>query len=349
MPPSKPNEIFGIQILRGLAAVAVVIHHALEVSNVSAGRFSPEWLTTSGAAGVDIFFVISGFIMVYTSFQPGREPMRPMTFLKKRALRIYPFYWVCLAAMALLFTVGLLKSHDLSVTQFLLSAALFPGDPVIGVSWTLSYEIFFYIIFGAALYSGSRQMTALIAILAIAAAIIAGSFTGIGFLADPITVEFCFGVLLALLAGQAPKGRAILLLGLTAWVFVILAPIAVPHQSTKGLDGWARVVAWGIPATVIVASSLHFSRPTSRLGRGMLLMGDASYAIYLTHGFGMIAYGWFLGKTGLNAVHQLPVVVIVSIACVFGGVVAHLAVEAPLNRMLRGDRAFRKMPQPEAP
>jgi peptidoglycan/LPS O-acetylase OafA/YrhL len=142
MPPTKPHEVFGIQILRGVAALAVVIHHALEMSNGSVGRFSPDWLTTSGAAGVDIFFVISGFIMVHTSFLSGCAPLRPLIFLKKRALRIYPFYWICLIAMSLLFAVGFMKSHNINMTKFLLSALLFPGDPLIDVSWTLSYEVF---------------------------------------------------------------------------------------------------------------------------------------------------------------------------------------------------------------
>jgi exopolysaccharide production protein ExoZ len=74
------NELFGIQMLRGIAALAVVLHHSLEESNGSTGRFSPDWATTFGASGVDIFFVISGLIMFYTSFPDLRQPISPAKF-----------------------------------------------------------------------------------------------------------------------------------------------------------------------------------------------------------------------------------------------------------------------------
>ena len=89
-------ELVGIQMLRGIAASLVVFHHSLEESLASAvPPTSPDWLTTFGASGVDIFFVISGFIMVYTSFPLRRPPVRPINFVVKRASRIYPFYWFC--------------------------------------------------------------------------------------------------------------------------------------------------------------------------------------------------------------------------------------------------------------
>ena len=74
----------------------------------------------------------------------------------------------------------------------------------------------------------------------------------------------------------------------------------------------------------------------------MLLLGDASYALYLTHIFGMIAYGWLLKTTALGGLHQLLPVIAVCLLCTAGGVLAHLLVEAPLNRYLKGQSAFRK-------
>ena len=85
-----------LQMLRGVAAAAVVVHHALEVSNGAASAFSPDFLTTAGAAGVDVFFVISGFIILYTSFPAGRSPLSPRTFMLRRMIRIYPMHWICL-------------------------------------------------------------------------------------------------------------------------------------------------------------------------------------------------------------------------------------------------------------
>jgi peptidoglycan/LPS O-acetylase OafA/YrhL len=96
------NDLPGIQILRGIAALAVIIHHSLEESNGALHRFSPDWLTTSGAAVVDIFFVISGFIMLHVSFRTGRASLRPGQFLLRRITRIYPLYWLtCLGAVTI--------------------------------------------------------------------------------------------------------------------------------------------------------------------------------------------------------------------------------------------------------
>lgn len=322
--------------------MAVVAHHALEMSNGSAGRFSPDWLTVSGAAGVDIFFVISGFIMIHTSFGAGRAPMTPLTFLKKRALRIYPFYWLCLIGMSLIFALGFLKTHAFGAAKLMLAMVLFPGQPLIYVAWTLSYEIFFYLVFAAALFSGRRDGTAILAVLAIGIAIAAGSLADLAFLANPISIEFCFGIGLALIAARLPKGALPLALGLAASGMVLLAAGHFPDLSASSGNGWTRVTVWGIPAVVIVAASLQLRRPSSRTGRQLLLIGDASYAIYLTHVFGMIAYGWAIKATPLGALPQLPLAVIVILACLAGGVLAHLWIEKPLAAIVRGDRPFRR-------
>lgn len=147
----KRSELYGIQLLRGLAATAVVVHHALEQSNGAIGRFSPDWLTTVGAAGVDIFFVISGFVMFYVSFGPGRSPPTAGDFLFRRATRIYPFYWLCCIAMLIISAMGFLASHRYDANTILTSLALLPGRKIIGVSWTLVFEIYFYLIFAAML------------------------------------------------------------------------------------------------------------------------------------------------------------------------------------------------------
>lgn len=342
MSATETDEIHGIQVLRGIAALAVVVHHALEMSNGSPGQFSPDWLTTSGAVGVDIFFVISGFIMLHTAFRPSRPPLTPAAFLKRRFLRIYPFYWLCLIAMSAVFFLGFMKSHSISAGKIVQSALLLPNDPLINVSWTLSYEVFFYLLFAASLLSASRTMTALLSMVAIALTLGAGTLASVPFLANPVMLEFSFGIALALLVPKIPQGRAILVLGAVAAAAALLAPLAIPSVSTAGLDGWARVLAWGLPATAIVAASLSMRRPTGLAGRGMLLLGDASYALYLTHIFGIIAYGWLLKTTALGNLHQLLPVIAVSLLCTAGGVLAHLLVEAPLNRYLKGQPAFRK-------
>lgn len=120
------NQLQGIQALRGLAALAVVVHHTLEQSNGAARPFSPDWLTTVGAAGVDLFFVISGFIMVWTTFPQGRPPLRPATFLYRRVTRIYPIYWLTCAAMLALVAMGFLHTHTFTAGDIARSLVLLP-------------------------------------------------------------------------------------------------------------------------------------------------------------------------------------------------------------------------------
>lgn len=89
LPGGKPVELVGIQILRGIAASLVVLHHSLEEAGASAvPPTSSDWLTTFGASGVDIFFVISGFIMLHTSYRSGRAPVRSTDFMVRRISRI---------------------------------------------------------------------------------------------------------------------------------------------------------------------------------------------------------------------------------------------------------------------
>ena len=106
-------ELFGIQIMRGIATSLVVLHHSLEESLASPiPPQSPDWLTTVGASGVDIFFVISGFIMLHTSFPSHKPPLRPIEFVSRRLSRIYPFYWFCLIVTLALWSAGLYRKLD---------------------------------------------------------------------------------------------------------------------------------------------------------------------------------------------------------------------------------------------
>src|SRR5438876_1283510 len=167
---AKRGELLeGIQILRAVAALLVVFHHALEESRAAIpGPKSPDWLTTFGAAGVDIFFVISGFIMLYVSFPAGGPPASPQSFLFSRITRIYPLYWICLATIIALKSVVRSSSLPGDPNVFLGSILLLPGDyMILGPAWTLVYEMYFYIIFAATLIFGKPLISLVATIVAI--------------------------------------------------------------------------------------------------------------------------------------------------------------------------------------
>lgn len=309
LPGNRPVELVGLQILRGLAAALVVVNH-LPIED----RF-----IEFGAAGVDIFFVISGFIILHTSYPTGRPPQRPSQFAAKRISRIYPFYWFCLIVTLGLWTVGLF--HTLKPTPQLLieSFFLWPSSSggIIGVSWTLSYEVYFYVLFLLSLFLQNRQLSLLLVSSSIVGLLIIGSSNDTSsFLGNPIVCEFCFGMCLAY-AWSVYKIRGSKILSCAAvagFILMCWAPfwIAKDYEPLPSVR-WA---VWGVPAVLIVAAFLTVRETNSTLQRMAVLIGDASYAIYLTHPFVMITYRKLARdqSASVEAAYFSPVLFIVSLA-----------------------------------
>lgn len=337
------SELSGVQMLRGVAAIAVLTHHALEVSNGAKTAFSPDWLTTSGASGVDIFFVISGFIMLYTSFRQSRAPLSPRSFLIRRAIRIYPLYWFCCLIMLSIMAVGFMKNHQVSASQAALSLALLPSSQsIIDVSWTLVYEVYFYAIFGTFLLLGSRTLSVMASTVAIAAFGFLGSSLEESavrdFLTNPIPWEFVFGLCLALAFHHYRSNWRIRFSPFWAvpgFAVLAFAPFYVLHDGTAGLDGWPRVLAWGLPATLIVAASLSIGQSRDVISRLAVFLGDASYTIYLTHIFVLFGYGLALRSTLVSEAPQLILVPIFVVLAILVGVATHVLIEKPILALFR--------------
>lgn len=337
------GQLQGLQALRGIAALAVVAHHAIEQSDGAAGRFSPDWFTTLGAAGVDLFFVISGFIMLWTSFPHGREPLKPGTFLVRRITRIMPLYWLACAAVLALAAAGFLKSHHYGAATIARSLLLLPGSGVIGVAWTLVFEIWFYVLFALLLPWRSRWMMALgvPALLLIAATLAPMLPPGPtrDLLQSPLPLEFCFGLWAALLAPRLLKRTwprwAMAALGMLAVTAMALAAWLVPHADTHGLPHGSRALAWGLPALALVLAVLPLRQARGPMMQAIVRLGDSSYALYLSHVFVMTAYGRLLREPAFGSLPQAPVVVAVVALSVAVGFAVHFGIERPMTEWLR--------------
>jgi exopolysaccharide production protein ExoZ len=330
-------QLGGLQILRGLAAAAVVVHHALEVSNGAASSFSPDFLTTSGAAGVDVFFVISGFIILYTSFPPGRRPLAPSTFILRRIVRIYPMYWICCACTLGIMSFGFLQNHHLDLTSIALSLALLPSPKLIlDISWTLVYEIYFYAIFALALTRFSSAFgSALFTTAAIILFMLGGLMLDDGvlknFLSDPVVYEFVLGLWLAIgFLRWSARWPVLPAVAVGAVILLMLAPLFIVPRDTGGLTDWWRPFAWGLPAAFLVGALLAIPEPKDGLQRHLAHLGDASYALYLTHIFTMLGYAILLRKTAITSIPQILVVPIIVLIALAVGVFAHRYIEKPL-------------------
>lgn len=335
---TKPQEIYGVQILRGIAAAAVGLHHTLGVSDAVPGAFSPKWVSTFGAIGVDIFFVISGFIMYYVTFRADRPIISPIDFLTRRIVRIYPLYWVCCLGIAAIMACGFLGLLALTPQNIFNSIFLLPDQKkLLGVSWTLSYEVYFYLIFAGMLWFRSPQNTLVGVTAAIGAVMIVASLFPASdmtiLLTSGICFEFCFGLWLAWTFTNARRWALTPAMAIPAAILVAVPLLLGYRDMNLSKDGW-RMLLWGVPALVIVASCLTVRKPGGAIGRLLLLLGDASYSIYLTHWFVVFAYQYLLRKPAIGELYQLPLVVLVSVIFLCVGVATHLLVEKPLTRLV---------------
>jgi len=263
--------ITNLQHLRAFAAINVVIFHII----VSATGYqqSLPWfrlLQDWGQNGVDIFFVISGFIMLHTQL---RQPKTAVAFIRQRLIRIVPLYWLLtLLVVLLLWLVPTLFRQlqlqaDWVLASFLFSAQWLTGlYPVIFVGWTLEWEMLFYLLFGCALALNAGPL--LLPILSVVLAAVA-ALTG-----QWMLLEFVFGMLAAWLYHSyrlsAVAGLWLLLSGV-----VLLLLSLIPAVQALPLH---RTLSWGLPAFLLVLGAvLAPAYQQAWLQR----LGDASYSIYL--------------------------------------------------------------------
>jgi exopolysaccharide production protein ExoZ len=329
------SDFLSIQYLRGLAALGVLLFHA---SQRAGGAFG------AGAAGVDVFFVISGFIMWTVS---ARRAAGPGDFLLRRAGRIAPLYWtVTLLVVGLdLLRPSLFPNMRLDPPHVILSLLFLPhrdptGDiaPVIVPGWTLNYECFFYVVFALTLVlpAGRRAwaLTAALGGLCLLGLFLPhGRWAAVDTYCDPLVLEFVAGAWLAKAAAAGRLGSSA-----AAWAAIgagvlILAAVAVTGADVRG---WERLPYWGLPALLIVWGALSLEgagrmpafAPLKRLG-------DASYSIYLAHGLALSLAFKLIGGLGLPFAAQL------ALATPFGvlaGLACYQLVERPLLAVFHGRR-----------
>jgi exopolysaccharide production protein ExoZ len=341
-PCETGTRLLGLTLLRGIAVLFLLIHHTLEASvTARVGPRSSDWLTRIGESGVDVLFVVSGFLALYTSFRPQSTVPSASGFLIRRFMRIYPFYWACLVGFIAVWFAGFLHSRDLTAAATAKSLLLIPSeDTLIGLSWVLSYLVFFDLVFGATLRLRSRDASlvvcsgAMLLVLAIANLLPEGDLRD--FFAKPLLVEFCLGMLAArLFLSRNERAPISPYWSLLAFAVLAVAPPLVPTPDAAGASGLSRVVFWGLPAVLLTVTFVSV-KPVSPLSRRLgLALGNASYAIYLTHFFVMIVYLKLLKDTHFGDRPQTLVIPAIVAACIMTGLIAHFGVERPLQLLDR--------------
>jgi exopolysaccharide production protein ExoZ len=342
--PSRTNFLT-VQALRAVAALLVVLLHAFETWGERVDPAAPGVNWENGAAGVDIFFIISGFVMVISSRRLVAQAGGWLIFLRHRVVRIVPLYWllttVKILAVAVLGGVVLRTSLDFS---FVAGSYLFlpvtdsAGHfrPVLPVGWTLTYEFLFYLLFAAALAIRVDVLRVVIpglGLIAIAALLRTDAWPAWTILFDTIVVEFMFGVLLAKWTQRGfrlPPGiaGALVIAG-----FGLILTLPMISENT-------RVLTWGIPAFAIVAGAVSLEPLVARLlPRWLLALGDASYSLYLSHGFVLPAFGIVVGRVFAPGIWTEALTILLClIVSSIGGWVVFVLIESPMLHALRRDR-----------
>lgn len=346
----RHTRLYGLQHLRFVAAFAVLAHHILEEASGSPLALVSPAAQRLGACGVDIFFVISGLVMWHATagFSSQTSARR---FVARRLTRIIPSYWASLAIMVALACSGIAFKHvQLGAVGLGESVLLLPPTTssglVLGVAWTLVYELYFYLICTAALcLPWQRYRVALIVallagvpvVLNLVGAIAQGQYYG-----NPIVIEFLGGIFLGSVSTRLPApgprirwAMLMICVGLFWW-----ASVASPDQATAGLPPSFRWWAWGLPATLLVAAFVHTEDTGGRVGRALTVLGNASYVLYLTHGFWMNVFA----RAVKSGAFHTPLNLYLAASCVAGLAVAfalgiHLYLEKPLLARLEGNRS----------
>lgn len=356
--------LLNIQFLRFAAALAVVLYHASQ--HVQATGADSGWIFSAGQAagfaGVDIFFVISGFIMFYTT-RESAGPRPALDFLKRRLARIYSGYWPFFLLAAAVFAWA--RPAHFEESDLLTSFLLWPmplNRVLLDVSWTLSFEMYFYLLFTLLVLLGVRSRTwLLLGLVALVTALnllrhfawhdfspenlYRQSFAS-HFLASPFLLEFFAGALLAVVAEKSP-GRAgawLLAAGVAGFAGAGYVNLAVYDGGIEqGYYVVPRVLLFGIPSALILLGLVGLERQGHVAPkRFSLYVGGASYAIYLSHTI-------FLAATmqlGLNsALSGFPDFAVQAVFLAYCAVIVgcstlyYRRVERPLHRVFK--RALR--------
>ncbi len=302
------RQLDDIQMLRAVAAIAVLVYHterellALHPGDIAVLFTGVAWI---GQFGVDIFFVISGFIMYYVHGTDFSRRGAVRSFVLRRLIRIVPSYWLLttVSVVALAVMPSVFHSRVLDWPWVAASYLFVPWTapngivaPVVGPGWTLNYEMFFYLVFGALLLLPRRAaliaMAAIFAGLALLGLVLQPAAPILALVTSSMLLEFLLGAVLGWLFLQRVTLPGGLRFALLAAALAILS--ATPWIYRTGLlDTVWRLGFFGVPAAAIMAAvvlrdeELGAPRRTGLLSRGFVAVGNSSYALYLTHIFSL--------------------------------------------------------------
>ena len=318
---SDEHKLAWLQALRGVAALMVVFLHDREALKVAGLDGAFDAMLPLGT-GVDLFFLISGFIMVLTTRSFDGTRGYAWRFLVKRFVRIWPIYAIATVVYMAVGQHGVQGLREVAMRA--LEGLLFiPHDPVrfplyfqmsVGVAWTLCFEFGFYVVFAAAMLFGRYRYFALAAWLAATLVVVPACQGTLDFSVDssrmvhglrysvlalnPIVWDFVLGMLAGWVHVSSLRvHRRVLIVGVTAagLLTVILGWDALGLVNFHGPRGWGSLAAVAFLGVVLSAKARPFQVPA-----WMVWLGDVSYSLYLFHVLAFIGVTQVVAMYGLS-------------------------------------------------
>lgn len=341
-----------IQAFRGLAALLVLLCHANDIFNRELNQDFLFNIFGFGWAGVDFFFVLSGFIIFYIHKSDIGHPNRYKSFFFKRFIRVYPLYWIILSGKiaASLFLAYGGDIHQRSLGEIIKAFLLFPQESdilvtsFVGVSWTLSHEILFYLMFSLLIMLKAKLSIPIIIVWLIGTFL---NFIGVielfkesfllNFLFNERNLEFVLGCLSAYLVFNYRIKYGIILTYLATFLFTLSAILS----NYRLFTGVSPVIYFGIPCVLLIvgAVSLEISK-SIKVPYIFIYIGNSSYSIYLMHGVIISNIVKIISKLKFDSVSQNPLIlnvigILIAVITIGCGCIVYSYIEKPLLSTLR--------------
>ena len=342
------TKIGSLQMLRFLAAALVMVgHFQIELRQAASAFVAPlfVFIPFDWGLGVDIFFVISGFVMYYLSHDKFGRAGASGDFMRRRLIRIVPLYWL-FTTLALIFAIlsGFQASDGPLYAPNVIASYLFlPGPrcgeycfPLYSLGWTLNYEMLFYVLFAGGLFFrrsvGLSLILGALAVLFVTRYLVPDSMTMLRFWGYNMIGEFALGIgichlfLRGVRLPSAATGLLLILAGVSAVFF---------YQTGAYHLIW-RLITGGVPAALLVGAVVlgWQGNGTGRTARFLIHGGDASYALYLVHPFVMKVVAVAFVRLDLWSRLPLLYVPLCAIGAVLVSILMHHYLELPVTRWL---------------
>jgi exopolysaccharide production protein ExoZ len=336
-----------IRVLRGLAALLVVVYHSFEYVSLHGQPFA-KGLFNFGAVGVDVFFLLSGFVMAYSMGSDGAYESKlssGIDFMVKRIIRVAPMYWIGASISICLFQAmpGRFRFFSTSWGHYFESILFLPhGDewlirPILSQGWTLYHEMYFYLVLAIGIVLFGRKISPIFASAFIlmfsalgAVDVTAGHIVWPMLVASPMNAEFVMGALICYVFKSDSRIAmvAMAIVGLTLSIF---------GSGDYSLErSWRRVFAWGGGATVAFVLALSAESAIRGFSKwGGRWLGDISYSLYIFHGFSFSAVDLLV-----SPIFPAQAMGVRVLGLVFGSLISawviYSLIEQPLTMRLNG-------------